>query len=267
MEMQLVHITPEIASAWMADRPVNRNVAQQSVTKIKSDIVEGRWVLNGETIKLDEMGRLIDGQHRLTAIAEAGVAVDSWVLFGAPSASMSTIDVGRVRSAGDMLKIDGVANSNAIASIVALVLKYQNFRNHKWNGIGVQISKAQVVQHYRDHQAKVDAAADLYIELKRKLGVRTSYGAFAYLVAESPHGYELARFHEGLATGAGLATDDPRLVLRNQISAPAIPMHTEWRTQRDVAIFIKAYNKFLHGQSISRLTFGKDDVMPTVGGA
>ena len=54
-------------------------------------IQRGEWQLTGEVIKLDDEGRVRDGQNRLHAIVEAGVPVRSVVIY-APSRTMQGED-------------------------------------------------------------------------------------------------------------------------------------------------------------------------------
>ena len=52
-----------------------RNRRRDTVTAYAEDMAAGRWKENGETIKFDSEGRLIDGQHRLAAVVKANTPI------------------------------------------------------------------------------------------------------------------------------------------------------------------------------------------------
>jgi hypothetical protein len=65
-----------MAKEWLATGLNFRKASPTHVANISEDIVLGRWKENGDTIKFDKEGRLIDGQHRLLAIVKSGIASD-----------------------------------------------------------------------------------------------------------------------------------------------------------------------------------------------
>jgi hypothetical protein len=80
------------------------------VARYAREIAAGRWKPNGETIKFTMDGVLLDGQHRLAAVALAGVGIETTVVWGLDPDCFDTIDSGRPRSAADMLAIQGIPN-------------------------------------------------------------------------------------------------------------------------------------------------------------
>lgn len=92
-------ITPEVATQMLAtniDR--NRPISLARVEMYEHDMLSGKWLDNGETIKIDREGRLIDGQHRLRAIERSGVTLWMWVAHGVASNAFETVDVGLTRT-------------------------------------------------------------------------------------------------------------------------------------------------------------------------
>lgn len=64
---------------------------------------EGSWMFNGDTIRFDTEGNLLDGQHRLAAIRESGIPQDYIVVEGLDPKCSKTIDIGFKRSVEDYL--------------------------------------------------------------------------------------------------------------------------------------------------------------------
>lgn len=106
----------------------NRSICRSEVQKHAREMREGRWMLNGQTVKftgdsLLALGRLLDGQHRLMAIVMSGVAVPMLVAYGVPEESYGTIDFGRRRTAGDILCANGEKNWIVLGPAASMVRK------------------------------------------------------------------------------------------------------------------------------------------------
>ncbi len=68
---EIVFITPAVALDILAKHHApNRALSIASKDAYLADMIRGRWELNGETIAFDTTGKLIQGQHRIAALAE-----------------------------------------------------------------------------------------------------------------------------------------------------------------------------------------------------
>lgn len=123
VETQVMEITPEIAEVFLKANKLNRRLDLPRVTEMAKAMEEGRFPFNGDAIRFNVLGNLIDGQHRLKAIIQAGVPIKQVVVTGLSEAAMSTIDQPRVRSVGDILKLRGnnVLNVAATASTTTIL--------------------------------------------------------------------------------------------------------------------------------------------------
>lgn len=119
-------ITPDDAVKILQGNENNRHLNDYLIRKYTRLMNEDRWVLNGEVIKLAKDGRLLDGQHRMHAISKANKPVKVTLAFGLDHSHFKTIDTGRSRSAGDVLKIAGYKNVCTLAAAVKLMLVYEN---------------------------------------------------------------------------------------------------------------------------------------------
>lgn len=115
----IVTMTPEWAERLLATNLNNRSISKNAVDAIARDMEAGRFMLNGESIKLDEHGQLVDGQHRLTACVTVGASFDTWLTEGLTRADLLTLDRGRPRGAGDNLMIAyGVKAGRQVAATI-----------------------------------------------------------------------------------------------------------------------------------------------------
>ena len=110
INMRIETISPEQAKKYLERNHANRNINEGRVTSYARDMKNGGWQLNGEAIKFNKSGELIDGQHRLTAIIRSGVPVTMCVIVGL-DASISEVDRGKPRTTKDTLTIDGFDKS------------------------------------------------------------------------------------------------------------------------------------------------------------
>ena len=109
-------ISPARAKALLARNQHNRVVRPAHVRQLTEAMTSGRWVFNGESIKIDEDGGLLDGQHRLIAICDSGVTGQVVVVEGLPRPVQDTVDTGRRRKLSDVLAIAGYPDASALAT-------------------------------------------------------------------------------------------------------------------------------------------------------
>src|SRR5262249_7313781 len=62
-------VTPAIARAWLKRNVCNRPLREPEVEDMRAAFERGEWELTHQGIAFDDHGDLIDGQHRLHAIA------------------------------------------------------------------------------------------------------------------------------------------------------------------------------------------------------
>src|SRR5262245_16276311 len=99
-------ITPESATNWLRANQHNRPVRRRHVAFLAKQITDGHWQLNGQTIIISEDEQVLDGQHRLLAVIEAGRQIQSLVVYGVDPVAFKTIDTGAVRTGADALCLE-----------------------------------------------------------------------------------------------------------------------------------------------------------------
>jgi hypothetical protein len=121
---EIVKVTPDMAREWLENNKINRRIRTQNVLKYSRDMQAGRWLLNGDAIRFDANGGVLDGQHRLLAISRAGIPVETLVIRGLAPEVQETIDIGAVRTIADALQLRGQASSTTLAAIGRFVVVY-----------------------------------------------------------------------------------------------------------------------------------------------
>ena len=104
-EVRVETITPELATQYLAKNIKNRSIRKQEVEAYAREIKRGTFALTHQGIAFDENGHLIDGQHRLMAIATAGMPVQMVVSRGVAPSSLTVIDRGASRTMRDVIAL------------------------------------------------------------------------------------------------------------------------------------------------------------------
>lgn len=202
-------ITPERAKVFLASNFArNRPVRRSRVERYKRLIADGDWRVTHQGIAFDKDGRLIDGQHRLTALSEmptgssARLTVARYVV---DTRALSTLDIGASRLAGDAIVVEGMTDKDNGKNVAAVA-----------NAIGMGLRRSQSTL---DHQAVLDTYTSFQQETDwaistvhgRKM-IAPVVGAFAYAYPVSPERVEaIAR---SVVTAIGLTENSGELAIR-----------------------------------------------------
>jgi hypothetical protein len=127
-------ITPAKASKMLAatDKAgfINRSLTPSFVARYAGDMDKGHWESDtGETIKVTADGVVIDGQHRLKAIAQSGVTTKMWVCRGIDANMFKYIDQGKSRDLKDIMTIKGWENAPILAVSAKMLWRSDRDKN------------------------------------------------------------------------------------------------------------------------------------------
>jgi len=122
MDVKVMRITPRMAERMLESIEINRSVSRRWVSALADQMTAGEWSETGETIKIDEDGHVIDGEHRLRAVIQSGTTIKTLVAYGVQASARSKMDTGYKRSGHHALHLLGVKNAAAVsAALRALV--------------------------------------------------------------------------------------------------------------------------------------------------
>lgn len=254
-------ITPEAAAKLVnanLDEGHNRNLRAARAEGFARDMETGQWHDNGETIKIDVNGRLVDGQHRLAAIVRYGKPVWMWVVRDVAPEAITTIDMGVARRYADVLKIEGIPGGHQMASMERRLYLWQKLgvRMGRGGNAGDRAPTIKELQAYRPNYGQLlGYALERGRDLKKKIPkvsvatYGTAYVLFALIDTPAAD-----KFFDLLLTGAGLEHRNPVLVLRDRL-LDSSGQFTLRRTSEDekLALIIRAWNHWRDGSLISQL--------------
>lgn len=98
-------ITPEKAREYLGNQFRNRAIRKTKIRDYVRQMKIDKWLLNGEPLIFDKNGRLIDGQHRLTAVIEADTPQMFDIRRNVDASAAATIDTGASRRMFEQLTI------------------------------------------------------------------------------------------------------------------------------------------------------------------
>ena len=258
MQVHVVTVTPEQAGTWLKANTQNRNLNTKLVTHYARQMIDGRWELNGEAIKIADDGTLLDGQHRLAAVAASGEAVPMLIVQGLPTASQDTMDSGRKRSTADVLAIHGENNSAVLASVARRVWMWQS-GNYRFANVSTP-STAEIMQ-LLERSPGLRRSADLGSRTAQSFrAANATVTGTAHHILTELHEGDAAEFFAQVASGAGLQSGHPVLTLRDRLVLGKVTMkHVPFH--QGVAFYFRAWNAVREGRELTRIVHTADEPM------
>ena len=211
----VVDLTPELAQALLERNPDNRSVSSETVLQFASDITEGRWMFNGETLIVSREGLLNDGQTRCHAVVLAGLPIKTLIVFGVEREARMTTDMGNARSPGHFLGMLGIKDSNATAAAARLVYLWQKFQDVRAFP-GRMPTKLQIVQIVNDDPDLLDSMAIVNQKRGPLFGGRSLF-AFCHWLFSKTDEAAATTFFDKLLKGDNLPGIDPVFKLRERL--------------------------------------------------
>jgi len=124
--IEMAVVTPAMAGALIAHHAGLGPSQREHVLALARDMREGRWALDMQPVCLSEHGRLLNGQHRLLAIIEAGVAVELAIMRGLPEAASGTYEVQTGRTPPPAGILPGFGDAALLAAMANLVWQHES---------------------------------------------------------------------------------------------------------------------------------------------
>ena len=257
MKSEKKKVTPKMAAAYLKTNWKNRTIRPAHVSQIAMDIREGRWELNGEALKFDIDGNMIDGQHRCLAILEANMPVETLVVTGLPRKVQRTLGGAISRNFADELSMRGIAYASVASTAAKTCAVFDRFGH--WESKFVrEISITDQGAAFDRHEDAIMAASKyvtrLYNANKGGHFAPTQSMMAGLLVHFRRHDDAVADwFVERCYTGVGLDENEPVYRLRRLFNPKDI--HRRLGHAMRHAVTIKAFNLTCEGREVTRLSW------------
>ena len=240
-------ITPVIAEALLSFNTNNIPPAPNKIQQYAISMEEGRWKLNGDSIRFSNDGVLLDGQNRLLACIAAKSDFVTNIVVGLEPEVFNTIDQGRVRRQSQLLAreyADDISPQEAtlISAAILRILKHEHGYSQ---GSSIQDIRSTTKSSFSAEEVSTYLANNKRIVEEARI-VRAQFGSRAilpqpmilflmHLGNKFNKGYT-TRFLDKLIRGIGLI-DGETLMHLNQILIQIKSKGTRWSpTERDNTI-------------------------------
>jgi len=118
-------ISPAMAESYLTHNARNRKIVAAHVDAIARDIRAGNWMMNAQPICFSRSGRLLNGQHRLSAVIQAGEAIEVPVMRGLPEEAYDTYDIHAKKGPQLGAAFDSFGDKPLIAAAAVLLWKHE----------------------------------------------------------------------------------------------------------------------------------------------
>jgi len=217
---EILKVTPAMCTAWLEANEDNRKLSQEFIDYYTRQMVTNSWPINGESLKFDPKGNVLDGQHRMWACIQANTPFNTLITRNLPRSIFNTLDSGKIRTAADILSINKEKNVYLLAAALKHIGRYYNGDVLNGRRIANREVEDLLIQHpaVREYAAKVRQAEDV------KWCAETVF-LTAWYIASRKHKEKANNFFESLINGTNLTPGSPILMLRNKfIDIKASPL-------------------------------------------
>ncbi len=248
-----VLVTPVLAALWLQNNPHNRNLNPNTVKQIATTMLAGRWREDAAgSIARTHDGRLVNGQHRLSAIVETGLSFYFLLLTGVPMEAQIAIDIPQRRNLAQALTWMGETNVNVLGAALTQLYAYHNLTGL----IGPKVHPGarpdySVLLEILDCEPGIRESINATYQARTQLRIPSGPAAAMHYVTHSWSPADADGFWErlasGVADGVGLDEDDPIFVVRRVILNNIASAHRMTEIHK-MALVSKAWNLWIAGE-------------------
>lgn len=159
---QVKEITPEQAALVLLERntnkginATNRTLKKRNVRFLGRAIAEKSWKRHAGNIKFDTSGTLIDGQHRMDAIAKSGKTVEVIVEVGCDNNTSPAIDQGDNRTLTHAVQFGRKFKTLAPSSIGWFTTRAVTILTTEVTPEGNKVPKGTLAERSKGYSAKI----------------------------------------------------------------------------------------------------------------
>jgi hypothetical protein len=240
----MVIVSPEAAQQALVLNLGNRHLRKTSVAWLVSQIENGEWQSDHPSPIVFSPTRLIDGQHRLTAIAKSGRTINCKVITGARDELRKHIDTGVPRSMRDRETFYSDHYLNDSVSTMITMWWYLSSKGSR------KATSEECWEIFAKHKDGIDAIASLLVNRRRGM----SRGAVMIALAE----YAALDKKKAVDFGLSLMSPDGKVqqarMLRDYILRTPASGYTAVKTTYDKSVYCMRCH--LEDKQVSRVLSG-----------
>ena len=257
-------VDPSIARQYLESNVINRKINERALASLSQDMKAGDWKLTGEAIKFDTNNRLIDGQHRLTAIERTGVTVPMLVIRGIEPETQLVLDTGTKRSGANALEIAGITKETTLRAAIAAVGITDKEGMLTTSGSSLlPVTHSQIVEWVVEND--LDSAIHFGTKLHRLVAGSRSAICYAFFKIAQVNPESARNFFDEVSSMHTNGIGDPRYTLVNKLNKEVF-RGTGYRSKYVFSI-LKAWEAYYLGRELKIIrdtTLGRATAMPDI---
>lgn len=256
-------ITPKDARQWLENKwDEQRPIKPNHVSRLATEIKNGRFKLTSDAVVLVK-GRLANGQHRLSAVVEAGKSAQFIVMRSNDDELYKVIDCGVCRSVADVLGC--VPYSKAITATARLVLAYDMHlvspSGPNQSKVRVPLTRSVILEYIEKHREQLSEQSSFTYSLYPKSRICSTTVTTALLhIAGRKHQEKAKEFITNVYQGESLdASKDFRDRMIRQMGTKS-----RLRQEYVFALLIKSWKSFKNGTRPGTLRMAEGEDFPEI---
>lgn len=261
MKTEIREVTPMVAAEMLKNNNNNRRLSEKHVNFLSQEMNNGNWLFDGQPLRFDGFGRILDGQHRLNAVIKSKTCQKFLIVSGLTQETFKVMDTGKIRNAADAFSILGAQYSTDLSSVSRFIL---SFKIGEGSHTKTKISNTDLLNWYEQNpiiNEMIITASNLNTE-SGKFITRSTICSFLYLFSER-HQEQAKDFIYKLCTGLGVELKSPIYALRKKLISDkmnTLKMPPRYKN----AIIIKAWNLCRKNKTAVYLKFSETEKFPTI---
>tara|TARA_R110000751_G_scaffold49596_5_gene110349 strand:+ start:6676 stop:7467 length:792 start_codon:yes stop_codon:yes gene_type:complete len=262
MKTEIREITPSIAEEMLKKNINNRKLSPKHISFLSQEMKAGNWLFDGQPLRFDGFGRVLDGQHRLNAIIASETKQKFLIVSGLTEETFKVMDTGKNRNAADAFSILGAAYASDLAAVSRFIIGFKAGNNSEKHGH--KTSNTFLIEWYNENKIideMLVEASKLHYE-SGKIITRKLICSFLFLFSEK-HTEQGKAFMYKLCTGLGIELNNPIYVLRKKLIADKNSVLKMTSTYRN-AIIIKCWNLYRENKTVTYFKFDNSVKFPVI---
>lgn len=259
-EMDLVGkleaISPVEARRLLAEQNYgdNRPISESTVDLYCRQMVNDLWQINGEPVILDVEEKILNGQHRLAACAKSNMPFAAYVIRGVPTEAFSTMDQGKLRTAGAIMKMYGHKNATMRA---ALARKIYLWETEGSLTVKVKLSADELEIVANCYAGQLERSIQIGERIRKELSVEGAMVSFAHWLFSRAKPARADAFMEAMHTLIADYPGDPAPSLARKISREAgresrRGAKRRWNQNELLGLFVRCWNAREKGEPLAK---------------
>jgi hypothetical protein len=252
IRIELIDVDAALANKWLKRRARNRKVVEFHAKELMADMKEGNWVFNGIPLCFNQEDELIEGQHRLEAVAQTGITQTFVVIWGIEQAAFDTYDLHRRRSTVDYLSMDNIHYAPQLAAASRYLTQFVRHGNFYSKEPATHKEKMETIEKYPDLTNFVAAYA------REKLPIKISPAILStcHIIFKWKNAAAADEYMDGVVMGENIRKGDPRYAVRAWIIARPtgdIGWAQQHFSQRAGNVLIHGWNLWRTGETLTTI--------------